>query len=79
MMNDVTAIIREIENGNSSKSEELLPLIYNELRRLAKSKLANEAPGQTLQISDCGLGAYRSVSSKQKSSTIINRRGFFGF
>ena len=48
-MNDVTRILQSIEQGDSRAAEELLPLVYDELRKLAAAKLANEAPGQTLQ------------------------------
>jgi RNA polymerase sigma factor (TIGR02999 family) len=48
-MNDVTRILNNIEKGDAKAAEELLPLVYQELRRLAAAKMANEAPGQTLQ------------------------------
>ena len=48
-MSDATLILAEIENGDSQAAERLLVLVYNELRGLAASKLATEAPGQTLQ------------------------------
>src|SRR3954471_24979844 len=48
-MNDVTRILSAIEHGDRQASEELLPLVYKELRRLAKQRLAHEKPGQTLQ------------------------------
>ena len=48
-MNDVTQILRQIESGDPAAAEQLLPLVYNELRRLAAQKLAQEKPGQTLQ------------------------------
>ena len=48
-MNDVTRILSAIEHGDPRASEELLPLVYHELRRLAKQRLAREKPGQTLQ------------------------------
>jgi hypothetical protein len=48
-MNDVTHILGEIESGDPRASERLLTLVYGELRRLAASKVAREAPGQTLQ------------------------------
>ncbi|MGN6642973.1 MAG: ECF-type sigma factor, partial [Verrucomicrobiota bacterium] len=46
---EVTRILSAIQNGNAQAAKELLPLIYEELRRLAASKMAQEAPGQTLQ------------------------------
>src|SRR5210317_1567344 len=48
-MNDVTQILSQIEQGDPSAAEQLLPLVYDELRKLAAVKLANEKPGQTLQ------------------------------
>jgi RNA polymerase sigma factor (TIGR02999 family) len=48
-MGDATVMLAAIEAGDSKAAEELLVLVYDELRRLAASKLANEAPGQTLQ------------------------------
>ncbi len=48
-MPNVTQILESIEHGDRSAAEELLPIVYDELRRLAQSKLNQEAPGQTLQ------------------------------
>jgi RNA polymerase sigma factor (TIGR02999 family) len=48
-MSDVTRILNAIGDGDSKAAEELLPLVYDELRRLASHKMANEAAGQTLQ------------------------------
>jgi RNA polymerase sigma factor (TIGR02999 family) len=48
-MNEVTRILEAIEQGDSEAPEQLLPLVYDELRKLAAHKLANEKPGQTLQ------------------------------
>ena len=48
-MNDVTRILTAIEEGAPNAADKLLPLVYEELRKLAASKMANEAPGQTLQ------------------------------
>ena len=48
-MSDVTQLLNAIEAGDPKAAEELLPLVYEELRKLAASKMANEAPGQTLQ------------------------------
>jgi RNA polymerase sigma factor (TIGR02999 family) len=47
--NEVTGILQAIEEGNSKAAEQLLPLVYDELRNLAAAKLAQEKPGQTLQ------------------------------
>ena len=48
-MSDVTQIFERIEQGDGNATEELLPLVYEELRRLAAYKMAHEVPGQTLQ------------------------------
>ena len=48
-MSDVTRILQSIEDGNPKAAEELLPLVYDELRNLAAARLAAEKPGQTLQ------------------------------
>lgn len=48
-MSDITQIIQQIEAGNQKASDELLPLVYSELRRLAQARLGNVSPGQTLQ------------------------------
>src|SRR5262249_51798984 len=48
-MTDVTRILSAIEQGESESAEQLLPLVYDELRRLAVLKLGHESPGQTLQ------------------------------
>jgi hypothetical protein len=62
MNNDVTSILSAIEQGDPRASEQLLPLVYDELRRLAAQKLAQEKPGQTLQATALvheGLGGVR--------------------
>jgi hypothetical protein len=48
-MSEVTRILSALEAGEPSAASELLPLVYDELRRLAAAKLAQEKPGQTLQ------------------------------
>ena len=48
-MSDVTRILNLIEQGNTAAADELLPLVYDELRKLAAHKMSNEVPGQTLQ------------------------------
>src|SRR5918996_4595648 len=48
-MSDVTRILSQIESGDPSAAEQLLPLVYDELRKLAAARLAEEKPGQTLQ------------------------------
>jgi RNA polymerase sigma factor (TIGR02999 family) len=48
-MNDVTHILERIQDGDAQAAEELLPLVYRELRKLAAAKIAQQPPGQTLQ------------------------------
>ena len=48
-LNIVTRILESIEHGDPKAAEELLPLVYGELRKLARAKMAGEAPHQTLQ------------------------------
>src|SRR5687767_6448734 len=57
-MSDVTRILSQIESGDPSAAEQLLPLVYEELRKLAAAKLAHEKPGQTLQATDLVHEAY---------------------
>lgn len=64
-MSDVTQILSAIEQGDSQAAEQLLPLVYEELRRLAGHKLAHENPGQTLQATALVHEAYlRLVGSE---------------
>jgi RNA polymerase sigma factor (TIGR02999 family) len=57
-MNDVTRILSAVEGGDSEAAERLLPLVYDELRKLAASRLAQEKPGQTLQATALVHEAY---------------------
>ena len=57
-MSDVTRILSAIEQGDPQASEQLLPLVYQELRRLAAQKMARENPGQTLQATALVHEAY---------------------
>ena len=57
-MHDITKLIDGIRNGDQSASDELLPIVYDELRKLAKSRLAREQPGQTLQATALVHEAY---------------------
>ena len=65
-MSDVTRILAAIEQGDPRAAEQLLPLVYEELRRLAAQKLALEKPGQTLQATALVHEAYlRLVDAEQ--------------
>src|SRR5262245_19340189 len=57
-MSDVTGILSAIEDGDLHAAEQLLPLVYQELRQLAAEKMANERPGQTLQATALVHEAY---------------------
>ena len=57
-MSDVTRILSQVEQGDPAAAEQLLPLIYDELRKLAAAKLAHEKPGQTLQATALVHEAY---------------------
>ena len=57
-MTDVTKLLSQIEQGESRAAEQLLPLVYDELRELAAAKLAHEKPGQTLQATALVHDAY---------------------
>ncbi len=57
-MSDVTRLLSSIEQGDSRAAEQLLPLVYDELRRLATAKMAHEKPGQTLQATALVHEAY---------------------
>jgi RNA polymerase sigma factor (TIGR02999 family) len=77
-MSDAARILSHIEAGHPAAADELLPLVYNELRKLAAAKLDNEKPGQTLHATDLVHETYvRLVQSGQDQSW--NSRGhFFG-
>jgi RNA polymerase sigma factor (TIGR02999 family) len=76
-MSDVTRILSAIEQGDPRASEELLPLVYDELRRLAAKKLAREKPGQTLQATALVHDAYlRLVGSGAEQARWSGRSHF---
>jgi RNA polymerase sigma factor (TIGR02999 family) len=75
-MSDITRILSAIEQGNPQATEQLLPLVYEELRKLAAQKMAQEAPGQTLQATALVHDAYiRLVDVPQAQHW--NSRGHF--
>ena len=76
-MADVTQILSQIEQGDSSASEELLPLIYDELRKLAAAKMAQEKPGQTLQATALVHEAYLKLVDVEKAQCWDSRGHFF--
>ena len=76
-MNDVTRILSAIEQGDPRASEELLPLVYRELRRLAKQRLAQEKPGQTLQATALVHEAYLRLVDSEGAQPWNSRGHFF--
>ncbi len=76
-MNDVTRLLSAIEQGDSRASEELLPLVYRELRRLAKQRLAKEKPGQTLQATALVHEAYLRLVGTDTAPHWNSRGHFF--
>jgi RNA polymerase sigma factor (TIGR02999 family) len=78
-MSDFTRILSQIESGDPSAAEQLLPLVYEELRRLAEAWLADEKPGQTLQATALVHEAYlRLIGSGDREQSWNNRGHFFG-
>jgi RNA polymerase sigma factor (TIGR02999 family) len=75
-MTEVTRILSAIEQGDPHAAEQLLPLVYDELRKLAARKLAQEKPGQTLQATALVHEAYLRLVG-QKESQHWNSRGHF--
>jgi RNA polymerase sigma factor (TIGR02999 family) len=76
-MNDVTRILSAIEDGDPHAAEQLLPLVYNELRQLAAQKLAQEKPGQTLQATALVHEAYVRLVDVEKAQHWSSRGHFF--
>jgi RNA polymerase sigma factor (TIGR02999 family) len=76
-MNDVTRILSAIEQADPKAPEQLLVLVYDELRRLAAQRLAREAPGQTLQATALVHEAYLRLVGPSGSGPHWNSRGHF--
>ena len=77
-MSDVTQILSQIEQGDPSAAEQLLPLVYSELRKLAAQKMAQEKPGQTLQATALVHEAYIRLVDVDKAQHWNSRSHFFG-
>ena len=77
-MTNVTQILGRIQSGDPSAAEQLLPLLYDELRRLAVQKLAEERPGQTLQATALVHEAYIRLVDVDKAQHWNSRGHFFG-
>jgi RNA polymerase sigma factor (TIGR02999 family) len=76
-MSEVTRILSAIEQGDRHAAEELLPLVYDELRRLAAHKLSREAPGQTLQATALVHEAYLRLVDAEHAPHWNSRGHFF--
>jgi len=76
-MSDVTRILSQIESGNPAAADKLLPLVYDELRKLAASKLAQEKPGQTLQPTALVHEAYLRLVGGEARGSYRDRHHFF--
>ena len=77
-MSDVTRILSAIEQGDPSAAEQLLPLVYDELRKLAAQRLAQEKPGQTLEATALVHEAYLRLVDSEKAQNWNSRGHFFG-
>jgi RNA polymerase sigma factor (TIGR02999 family) len=76
-MTDVTQVLFQIEQGDANAAEQLLPLVYEELRKLAAASLANERPGQTLQATALVHDAYLSLVDVDQAQHWNSRGHFF--
>jgi RNA polymerase sigma factor (TIGR02999 family) len=76
-MSEVTRILSAIEQGDPHAAEQLLPLVYDELRKLAAQKLAQEKPGQTLQATALVHEAYLRLVDVEKAEHWNSRGHFF--
>src|SRR5437667_10320824 len=76
-MSEVTRILSALEQGDPHAAEQLLPLVYEELRKLAAQKMALEAPGQTLQPTALVHEAYLRLVDVEKAQHWESRRHFF--
>src|SRR5262245_4524220 len=76
-MSDVTQVLRAIEQGDAQAAAQLLPLVYDELRRLAAAKLAQELPGQTLEATALVHEAYLRLVDQEQAQRWDSRGHFF--
>jgi RNA polymerase sigma factor (TIGR02999 family) len=76
-MSDVTHFLSAVEGGDPNAAEQLLPLVYDELRRLATAKMARENPGQTLQATALVHEAYLRLVGAVQPQHWNSRRHFF--
>jgi RNA polymerase sigma factor (TIGR02999 family) len=76
-MNDVPRLLQAIDEGDAHAAEQLLPLVYDELRQLAARKLAQEPPGQTLDATGLVHEAYLRLVGTQDERRYANHGHFF--
>ena len=76
-MNEITRILSAVEQGDPSAAEQLLPLVYDELRKLAAQRLANEKPGQTLDATALVHEAYLRLVEGDEAQRFNSRGHFF--
>ena len=76
-MNDITCILTAVEQGDPHAAEQLLPLVYDELRKLAAQRLAQERQGQTLQATALVHEAYLRLVGAESPQSWDNRGHFF--
>ncbi len=76
-MHEVTRILSAIERGDPQAAEQLLPLVYDELRRLAADKMREEKPGQTLQATALVHEAYIRLVDVEEAQHFNSRGHFF--
>jgi RNA polymerase sigma factor (TIGR02999 family) len=76
-MNELTSLLSAIEQGEPKAAEQLLPLVYDELRKLAALKLAQEKPGQTLQATALVHEAYLRLVDQNEAQHWDSRGHFF--
>ena len=76
-MSDLTRVLDRAQNGDSQAAEELLPLVYDELRRVAAARMANGAPGHTLQPTALVHEAWLRLLGKDGEARFQNRTHFF--
>jgi RNA polymerase sigma factor (TIGR02999 family) len=77
-MSDITHILSAIEQGDPRSADQLLPLVYDELRKLAAQRLAQEKPGQTLQATALVHEAYLRLVDVDEAQNWNSRGHFFG-
>jgi RNA polymerase sigma factor (TIGR02999 family) len=76
-MSDLTRILAAVEQGDGQASEQLIPLVYEELRKLAAAKLAHEKPGQTLEATALVHEAYLRLVAPERAQHWSSRGHFF--